>query len=739
MRELLGLLWLIYGISLPATNGYRGTSSCPCINPWPTAIGITRRYNATANECVLAQDGECYPISFGAQGCKPYDNGTAAACLPNTNPLPEWCRVPWCYVNKTTCDRFPTKSMSFPTATHIVNGSYQALYYSYETCGYSNKFGLGLHERSLRALPRLRVSFPADSGSGYTLVTSKDDGNKEGSMVTFMLHNVFPKYGITYDIIQVSNRSNEFSPTSSYTACCHEVALNSTDICIGNFWTTDERRKFVDFTAGVYSDKFKLIVKQSSDNELSDPSTWVNSMAAPWKPFTFWVWFSTVLVLVYGGIVIWVAEGWTNESDFPGHTNIVNLSTTIFYALMSFFGSGDFRWNPHTTAGRIQLGGIGVFSLVMLTTYTAQVTVHILTSRVSGEVNSLEEAIEKNYRVCLLEASLPSVGSRYPDIQAVTATDAKEALNGMSDGRCEAALLTVDEFNSALTGRYTPENKQKHCDKTMVGDIVLVLINSMPIRDDLQPAFSWAIAKELADGDYINAETYAKQTYLGASQCEASADTSSDSLGMDVMIGPIILLASMSTFALICYFLKERGQAILKQCPRCCRCKKDKDESGDKELELSENVRDRVPSSWAALVGSQLRNTVKVTPLNDPEKDDNGKGGTMSGGFAQQYLRVPSLWERIVGFEEGDPRADEKDSETVVDSETWDIMALMLQGRRNTVTQTHNVARGDIGLTLQDVPMLLKLITNAVKEGKTDVESLKMAAPQKNEDDQKKT
>jgi len=125
-----------------------------------------------------------------------------------------------------------------------------SLYYSYETCGHLNYFSVDPHEKTLRDLPALRVSFPGDSGSGYTVVT-KADGSKAGSIVEFML-DVFQIYDIEYTIVNVSQAARNFSPSSSYTACGYEVALNGTDLCIGNFWTTDSRREFVDFSGAIY-------------------------------------------------------------------------------------------------------------------------------------------------------------------------------------------------------------------------------------------------------------------------------------------------------------------------------------------------------------------------------------------------------------------------------------------------------------------------------------------------------
>ena len=106
------------------------------------------------------------------------------------------------------------------------------LAYSYETCGNLNSYSPVRHYDLVRNRV-FRVSYPGDSSSGYTLVTD-NNGNRDGSMVKLM-QEVAVAGQFTWEPHAVSNDSlSRYS--SSYTACVHEVALNRTDICIGNFW-----------------------------------------------------------------------------------------------------------------------------------------------------------------------------------------------------------------------------------------------------------------------------------------------------------------------------------------------------------------------------------------------------------------------------------------------------------------------------------------------------------------------
>ena len=97
---------------------------------------------------------------------------------------------------------------------------------------------------------KIRVSFPGDSASQYTVVGSRNypDGseraglrkvpirgglggtNRSGSILAFMA-NIFDTNGIPWEEVPISQRSREVSPNSSFTACVHDVAIANTDVC----------------------------------------------------------------------------------------------------------------------------------------------------------------------------------------------------------------------------------------------------------------------------------------------------------------------------------------------------------------------------------------------------------------------------------------------------------------------------------------------------------------------------
>ena len=100
--------------------------------------------------------------------------------------------------------------------------------------------------------------------------------NLAGAFVEYF-GDILKDYGInTFHVVGISNESIAFS-TSTFTQCCHEIALNNADICVGPFWPTDARMySFLShglrFSSAVYEDEFKMVQNKVESQGLS--SAW---------------------------------------------------------------------------------------------------------------------------------------------------------------------------------------------------------------------------------------------------------------------------------------------------------------------------------------------------------------------------------------------------------------------------------------------------------------------------------
>ena len=156
---------------VPALAGNKtGAAVCPCVDPW----------EGSAQQPTLPGYGANYCSDHDASG---QNGGDTLACISASPPA--WCSAHWCYVSAANCARPHHKTHEYANVT--VDGA--PLHYSYETCGVINPYDIPPHEQTLRALKKLRISYPGDSGSGYTILTTPD-GKKAGSVVEFARRKV---------------------------------------------------------------------------------------------------------------------------------------------------------------------------------------------------------------------------------------------------------------------------------------------------------------------------------------------------------------------------------------------------------------------------------------------------------------------------------------------------------------------------------------------------------------------
>ena len=118
--------------------------------------------------------------------------------------------------------------------------------------------------------------------------------NRSGAIPAFM-DAVFQEHAIPWEEVPLSQRSKDFSPDSSFTACVHEVAIGHTDMCWANFWPTSMRSAMASFTSSLYEDEFVTVVHANPP-----ASSFIDAFARPFEPFTWDLW---VLVFTVFGLV----------------------------------------------------------------------------------------------------------------------------------------------------------------------------------------------------------------------------------------------------------------------------------------------------------------------------------------------------------------------------------------------------------------------------------------------------
>ena len=294
----------------------------------------------------------------------------------------------------------------------------------------------------------------------------------------------------------------------------------------------------------------------------------------PFIPFENHIWWSLLGVLLYAALVMWLIEGWTNPEDFPDRGSR-GVSKSVFMSLQSFFGSNDHRFTPLTFGGRICVLGVSFLTLVMLSTYTAQITTFLVTQTEDrGTVTSLEQAVQQRRRVCSLQAMAENMRLLHPKLFAnelyEATANAGESMGtmrklpvggldeGAAVGSCSIAIVTEDEF------RKLQSQHEEHCDKIFVGTEITSFANALAVRSDLQAAMSWAVTGALATNKYAELAKAAKDRLVPESICRAGDDNVDFlRLSWGAALGPMMVSVLFTTVALIGHVQGTRIQQDL--------------------------------------------------------------------------------------------------------------------------------------------------------------------------------
>ena len=407
-------------------------------------------------------------------------------------------------------------------ATEVVEAAQAGLAYSYETCGNLNSYSQDRHFSALRG-QTIRVSYPGDSGSGYTLYT--ENGEKKGSMVDFVrklaLDHAFQL--VEVEITQDSRNAvrTAFSSGSSFSACVHAVAIGQTDMCIGNFWVTNDRMLMAaSFTSPVYTDEFRLVVPVGG----AKPSIWSRLVQPFVATFSPAAWFYMFVLAAYVSMAMLFVEG-ADVGDGTDHV-IANCKTTTdnplatsrsgsvveekmqasynsaYYSILGAL-SGSPAHEARTAGGRMVLAGFAVFCLFFIASFTASTAATLIDVQQTNTVIRSLDDVPDSARLCMLQSLASRFQLRYPQFtgRVESFSDQVAAMEALDARKCAGAVLMQDSWNNIVAGKeegYTGEP----CKYAAVDVSLLTAENAMPISDELQQAMSYVVAREVAANGY---------------------------------------------------------------------------------------------------------------------------------------------------------------------------------------------------------------------------------------------
>jgi len=475
-KTLLLLYFLDSSSSSMATDvptfGYK---HCKCDNNITPTNSSIPELGLSANEMSSYGIG-CGPHDINTKDCKQPDD-IPEDCqsifpLPSKckKEIPSWCSISWCYIaNETDCSVPFSKS-----------GYYEDRFYSYAACGERNLYSSNPLEDSLQDTV-LKVAYRVNSG-GW-LGSYHPDGNKNQVPMKRddQWYGVVPEFIDKFAESSGANINMTEAPlwvydvanfSSDFTNCVHAVSLGMLDFCVGMFSITTQRAMMTSFFTIETTSMF-LVQKEEAEESFQ------HRIFRAFQPFTASAWLCTVVVAVFTTFILLCQEaipGGINSSrmQVKKKSLLARFGKSIYLGLNAFLG-GSVTDELKTWQGRGTGITLGMFGLIIISMYTANLTTILVSNASRIPISSIEDAIAQNVEICAIHSTLTLAKDLYPVAEWRELKNRKVLLESIADGTCKCGIMYLEDLEVS-------QSEAKYCDLTPVGLPILSIHRGIPLN-----------------------------------------------------------------------------------------------------------------------------------------------------------------------------------------------------------------------------------------------------------------
>ena len=368
--------------------------------------------------------------------------------------------------------------------------------------------------------------------------------------------------------VPIAPQSYLFSPSSSFTACVHTVAIGYADMCWADFWQTSERLQMSTFSPAFDQDPIFIVMNASSSTA---SNTFWQTLIHPFEPFTPALWALIFVSFGFVGITL------TYENR-PQETK-VNWWDFFFAeaplgALKGFFAyttGGDITSGIefHTSGSWVTAFFMGFSAFVLMTGYGAVVTTTLITQH-RFKINSLEDVVDQHMLVCTYDQLLETFVNRHPELgPLLVATPGSDLLNAIDRDECEAALIYESHWH-----RMRMFHQEQYCyngpsPKVTLPARVAGVGLHIPVRLELLGAVARLLVLDVEAGVYEQMTARARLNYTFGVCPEPAIETEIAQFGVDTLGGPLVLLLLAATASIfvtrVGRLMHQRKQQMLDQ------------------------------------------------------------------------------------------------------------------------------------------------------------------------------
>jgi len=232
--------------------------------------------------------------------------------------------------------------------------------------------------------------------------------------------------------------------TNPYGACPYEILLGSVDVCLGDFWETEERRNLVAFTTPLDVNSMKLITTAVESSDFGP-----NRLFDIFLPFTATVWGTMMGMFCFTAVLMWIVSVEENEDfsfaeTFPQPRGLVK---GFWVAMMGYLAGNQFATDKWSA--RLIVLGFSFFLAISIASYTANLaSFMVLKPRAAGAVESLNDIVKRTKKVCTIDSisdmlTVPGIRERVVEAPNGFMGSLFEQLHM---GHCDAAIVGKMEY-----------------------------------------------------------------------------------------------------------------------------------------------------------------------------------------------------------------------------------------------------------------------------------------------------
>jgi len=420
----------------------------------------------------------------------------------------------------------------------------------------------------------------------------------------------FTPQGPTWDFIQfLANKANmsidlriismdsidNTGREDNWWGCVHEVAVNTTDLCIGDFWATPSRRAYMapmgTFSTPIGSSNFYFVTR-------AEVATSKDNFSSPLSPFTMELRILILAVFVWTAITYVLVEqfakyrrGMKNVEEEGIHLKRFSTVEECINRIYSLFANVRITWFepstgfPSTWPGRLVSLAFALFMLVIIQYWGSFITASMVSKQTEfNNPMSLKQASEANDIICafgwigtdLVNQDIqPNVMLSQTDemwnptaVSPLISTDSEErsglpenlkgTLDAIIDGHCKHSVMDLD----MLLGFFQQPSLDvsKYCKFGPAGGSLFSRIDiAMPVSVEIAAELSFMMHNYVSDFERLVESWKAKNPLpvqcSGSLSVRMKMEPGMTTLGISDMSTELLILFASTLFAFVLAYI----------------------------------------------------------------------------------------------------------------------------------------------------------------------------------------